>query len=361
MISVYTKLLTVSLKNIGGILKIKFKKIKAFPNKSFYNIFQILKWFKNNFIQVSLVILLSLSIFLPYIIYYISVNYKQFKFMGTNIDVLGYYGSVLGGMVTIIGIVLTFNYERKKSSEELRKNNLPLLRFSYKPDKFKSDPNKKYDVAVISGLTKEINDYNDSKKNLKQAFFLQQRLFNQQEHSNKQIEYYYSRLKIVANTYKNNSEEYLKESNYFQKAQEIIYNESRRISKDIVNLANSISQGPKKINIVNEGVLDIENIGLQTAIITSITLKKHDGTLSLDTEIFKVGRFAVPKNQKIQLTLLIDVYDYHELDYLLIEFIDLYHNKYEYLIPFELQEIEGKNSLIINPNNIPVLPKQLSN
>lgn len=90
-------------------------------------------------------------------------------------------------------------------------------------------------------------------------------------------------------------------------------------------------------------------------------MKKHDGTLSLDTEIFKVGRFAVPKNQKIKLTLLIDVYDYHELDYLLIEFIDLYYNKYEYLIPFELQEIEGKNSLIINPNNIPVLPKQLSN
>ena len=361
MISVYTKLLTVSLKNIGGILKIKFKKIKAFLIKLFYNIFRILKWFKNNFIQVSLVILLSLSIFLPYIIYYISVNYKQFKFMGTNIDVLGYYGSVLGGMVTIIGIVLTFNYERKKSSEELRKNNLPLLRFSYKTDKFKSDPNKKYDVAVISSLTKEINDYKDSIKNLKQTFLLQQRLFNQQKHSNKQIDYYSSRLKIVANTYKNNSEEYLKESNYFQKAQEIIFNESRRISEDIVNLANSISQGPKKINIVNEGVLDIENIGLQTAIITSITLKKHDGTLSLDTEIFKVGRFAVPNNQKIKLTLLIDVYDYHELDYLLIEFIDLYYNKYEYLIPFELQEIEGKNSLIINPNNIPVLPKQLSN
>lgn len=361
MISVYTKLLTVSLKNIGGILKIKFKKIKAFLIKLFYNIFRILKWFKNNFIQASLVILLSLSIFLPYIIYYISVNYKQFEFMGTNIDVLGYYGSVLGGMVTIIGIVLTFNYERKKSSEELRKNNLPLLRFSYKPDKFKSDPNKKYDVAVISSLTKEINDYNDSIKNLKQIFLVEQRLINQQEHSNKQIEYYNSRFKIVANTYKENSEEYLKESNYLQKAQEIIFNESRRISEDIVNLANSISQGPKKINIVNEGVLDIENIGLQTAIITSITLKKHDGTLSLDTEIFKVGRFAVSKDSKIQLTLLIDVYDYHELDYLLVEFIDLYYNKYEYLIPFELQEIEGENSLIINPNNIPVLPKQLSN
>ena len=360
MISVYTKLLTVSLKNIGGILKIKFKKIKAFLIKLFYNIFRILKWFKNNFIQASLVILLSLSIFLPFIIYYISVNYKQFKFMGTNIDVLGYYGSVLGGIVTIIGIILTFNYERKKSSEELRKNNLPLLRFSYRPKKFKSDPNKKYDVAVISGLTKAIDDYNNSKKNLEQIAFLQQRFFYQIEHYNKQLEYYYSRLKVVENIYKENSEEYLKEISYCQKAQEIIINEDYRIKEDILNSANSISQVPKKINIINEGFLDIENIGLQTAIITSITLKKYDGTLSLDTEIFKLGRFAVPKNSKIQLTLLIDIYNYHELDCLLIEFIDLYYNKYEYVITFELQEIEGENSLIINPNNIPVLPTQLS-
>lgn len=47
-----------------------------------------------------------------------------------NSDILGYYGAVIGGGVTVFGVYWTLNYESKKSEEERRKNSLPILRFS---------------------------------------------------------------------------------------------------------------------------------------------------------------------------------------------------------------------------------------
>lgn len=46
-----------------------------------------------------------------------------------NSDVLGYYGAIIGGGVTVFGVYWTLNYESKKSEEERRKNSLPILRF----------------------------------------------------------------------------------------------------------------------------------------------------------------------------------------------------------------------------------------
>lgn len=114
-----------------------------------------------------------------------------------------------------------------------------------------------------------------------------------------------------------------------------------------------------RITITNHGNLEIENIGLQTAIISSIALVKYDGSSSLNSEIFELKRFAVPKNGKIKLKLFISIYEYNELDVLSVEFEDLYSNRYVYEVPFELKKIQGMNALIINPNSVRVLPEHI--
>ena len=45
-------------------------------------------------------------------------------------DVLAYYGAVIGGGVTVLGVYWTFKYESELSKEERRENSLPILRFN---------------------------------------------------------------------------------------------------------------------------------------------------------------------------------------------------------------------------------------
>jgi hypothetical protein len=64
-----------------------------------------------------------------------------------NADTLGYYGALIGGGVTVLGVYWTLNYESKKSKEEReyerqnvkeerRKNSLPILQFEFSPKYF---------------------------------------------------------------------------------------------------------------------------------------------------------------------------------------------------------------------------------
>lgn len=64
-----------------------------------------------------------------------------------NSDILGYYGAVIGGGVTVLGVYWTLNYESKKSKEdrkqelknlieERRRDSLPILRFKFLPEGF---------------------------------------------------------------------------------------------------------------------------------------------------------------------------------------------------------------------------------
>lgn len=319
----------------------------------------IIIWCKNNFIHFVLIILFLLSLVLPLPLYKILVHSKEWKVMVNSIDILGYYGSVLGGVVAVIGIILTFNYERKKTREDLRENNLPLLRFSYEPNNFETSSSKNYDIAVTSGLTKVVSDWEDSRKALKNIAEQTKKLLNRQKIHQQQINHYIARQEIAKNTYGQNSEEFWEELKYFNKATSILRSISKRDQDAILNSAYNFKAVTDKINIQNGGVLEIENIGLQTAIISSISLIKCDGTSSINTEILELDRFAVPKNSSIELKLFISIYDYNEFDHLSVEFKDLYSNRYVYSIPFELKKVREMNALIINPNRIPVLPQYI--
>lgn len=51
-----------------------------------------------------------------------------------NSDTLGYYGALIGGGVTVLGVYWTLKHESENSKEERRKNSLPILRFNFSPE-----------------------------------------------------------------------------------------------------------------------------------------------------------------------------------------------------------------------------------
>lgn len=81
-------------------------------------------------------------------------------------DVLAYFGAVIGGIGTILGVYLTLSYESEKSKEEIkqerenlkeerRKDSLPVLRFDFKPAGFSSQivkPNNRVQVSDTKGI-----------------------------------------------------------------------------------------------------------------------------------------------------------------------------------------------------------------
>lgn len=54
-------------------------------------------------------------------------------------DTLGYYGSLIGGGVTVLGVYWTLKHESENSKEERRKNSLPILRFNFSPEHISYD------------------------------------------------------------------------------------------------------------------------------------------------------------------------------------------------------------------------------
>lgn len=51
-----------------------------------------------------------------------------------NSDTLGYYGAVIGGGVTVLGVYWTLKHESENSKEERRNNSLPVLSFNFSPE-----------------------------------------------------------------------------------------------------------------------------------------------------------------------------------------------------------------------------------
>ena len=54
-------------------------------------------------------------------------------------DILGYYGAVIGGGVTVLGVYWTLKHESENSKEETRKNSLPVLSFNFSPEHISYD------------------------------------------------------------------------------------------------------------------------------------------------------------------------------------------------------------------------------
>lgn len=77
------------------------------------------------FIRISMILLA-----VPVIIFLVLPMFGISNSLFDDSDILGYYGAVIGGGVTVLGVYWTLNYESKKSKDEKRESSLPIFTFS---------------------------------------------------------------------------------------------------------------------------------------------------------------------------------------------------------------------------------------
>lgn len=216
-----------------------------------------------------------------------------------NSDTLGYYGALIGGGVTVLGVYWTLNYESKKAveertqerellKEERRKNSLPILRFEFSENVF------------------AFNTLQQSKQVLGE------------DKGGKSFTNY----DIVIDT-TNGSSEYSKNS------------------------------------IHKYGNLIIDNIGLGTAIISEINLVRTnpEKTEVKNIGILKLNQKLILPKERIKLEMCIRSDDLNKEDTLYFTFMDLYSNKYLYKIPFNhLKEDIVKSRTYIFNEDVEMFP-----
>ena len=300
----------------------------------------ILQKLKKHIVNVILCILL-LSLILPLLCLYYGAFKKDAILY--NSDILGYYGAVIGGVVTVLGVYWTLNYESKKSKEERvherekieeereyerkkeeeerkrerqkeeeerkrervrfeeerRKNSLPILRFSYSPNS----------IPVIDGVTRETTP---NEKGI---------------------------YKIILNT-------------------------SDRSSVNKI-CENGIERGTANYKtifpIIESGNLYIDNVGLGAAILSNIYLFRKDTkeivkNLQADTQ----NRYIIQPETNLPLCMFICSNNFSKDDVLYVDFRDIYSNKYRYIISFENNFSNNEEEkTIINNYSVDVLPKQI--
>lgn len=210
-------------------------------------------------------------------------------------DVLGYYGSLVGGAVTVLGVYWTLNYESKKSKqereherkqveaereherkrveEERRKNSLPILRFTFQPNTSDSP------YAYTKESTTELNNNYD----------------------------------ILLNT-----------------VDECSIKKGKR-----VHIKRGKTDVKKIFQIFEYGDLEIENLGLGAAILSDVYLYRNNTEEIVNNlQVDAISKFIIPPGHTIKPQMLICSNDFCENDYLCVDFRDIYSNKYRYEISF---------------------------
>lgn len=344
----------------------------------------ISKFLKDYIVHIIIVVILY-SLFSPIILYIFGV-FKEGRALH-NSDILGYYGALIGGGVTVLGIYWTFNYERLISAEERKETSLPLLKFSLLTDEEESDNTKPYDLHIYRGL--ELNlEYDDLNK---EKEFLSAELTGL---DSQKSDILVARNKNKYNMSKSTSENY---------RDTCIYRDAC-LNKNLKKVENKIRETSKKNDEIPSKIseilfeqfsfhLSVENIGLQTAILSSMSLHSMDGISSRvqivyeydkDTtekpedlmkkdESTKLGMFAVPKETDISLKIAFwffdykrnysnksnDYRDYDNGDYLLIEFTDVYLNRYRYKLPIKIRKAFCEYSVILDSKQISINPQKI--
>lgn len=333
---------------------------------------------KKYFVHV-LVVIFLFALITPLILYFFGL-FKEKRAL-ENSDILGYYGALIGGGVTVLGIYWTFNYERLISAEERKETSLPLLKFSLSTltKDEDSDNTEPYDLHLYRGL--EINvEYDDL---MKEEWNLPYKLIKLK---NKRINILIARNINIDSTITKLSKRY--KDGCLNINLEKFKNKIEEFTKKNHEISNKISE------IVFEQFsfyLTIENIGLQTAILSSMSLCSKEGISSRvqvvyenDTtekpeilltkdELTKLGMFAVPKETETILKIAFWYFDYKSNysnksngsrdydngDYLLVEFTDVYLNRYRYKLPIKLRNFFGKYSVILDSKQIPINPEKI--
>lgn len=260
----------VLLAFVGGILVLTIILAVCIPYlRRRFRVPQIVK--KNSAAIIGAVVIF---IFILPIILWIFGLYEVKPF--SNSDTLGYYGTVIGGGVTVLGVYWTLNYESKKAveertqerellKEERRKNSLPILRFEF--------PSNVFSFNTLQQSEQVLEEDKGGKS--------------------------FTNYDIFIDT-TNGSSEYSKNS------------------------------------IHKYGKLKIDNIGLGTAIISDINLVRTnpEKTEVKNIGILKLNQKLVLPKERIELEMCIRSDDLNKEDTLYFTFMDLYSNKYLYKIPF---------------------------
>lgn len=304
-------------------------------------------------------------------------------------DVLGYYGTLIGGGVTVLGVYLTFKYERKILAEERKEESLPILMFSLRElteEECKND-NTLYDLEVIRGV--EVYEKYDVLKTEKIDLEWELDSLDRQ------------RTILLEERDENNANEDITKYERKDKGNKIcrelrkIETKVEKINTNLNIVSNNLSQ---LLFVESSYYLEIKNIGLQTAILSSISLCSQDGISSrvlisnrklntpvvkrdkrfekllLEDEITNINIFAVPKDATISIKINFLYNDYKESysnkgdwgpidndkgDYFLIEFTDVYLNRYRYKLPITLRYFFGLNAVNLDDKRVPVLPEKI--
>lgn len=273
---------------VGGLLVLAIILAVFIPClKKMFSVRQIIKEYAVPLIGAVVIFILTL----PFILWGTGdFGTKLFS----NSDTLGYYGALIGGGVTVLGVYWTLNYESKKSveersqerellKEERRKNSLPILRFRFVEMGFSFATLQQSEQVLIE------------------------------------------------------DEDEIPFKNY-------------HIFIDTTNGSSKYSQN----SIHKYGELKIDNIGLGTAIISDINLVRTnpEKTEVKNIGILKLNQELVSPQERIKLGMCIRSDDLNKEDTLYFTFMDLYSNKYLYKIPFDYleEDIAHSKTYIFNEN-----------
>lgn len=115
--------------------------------RSSFTIYEELNFIKKTKYKVIMLFICLLSV--PLVL--LAAGLFQDKSILHNSDILGYYGAIIGSIVTIFCIQATFKYENENLKEERRKDSLPILRFKFTPTA----------IDVVSGFTDTSTEYSN--------------------------------------------------------------------------------------------------------------------------------------------------------------------------------------------------------
>lgn len=293
--------------------------------------------------KVLLIIALTMLLAgVPYIIFVLLSDCEivEQMFSKNSTDVLGYYGALIGSVVTILGVYWTINYESKKSKED-RKN-----------ERKKEEEDRKRELKLLKEERENERQKEEVKRTQERELLKEERRKNSLPILRFSYDPDYKTPPFVVT-----EENTIITSQYHN----ILLNTTRKCSIEKgkrEHLKSSKTDVKTSAPIFEYGWLEIENIGLGAAILSDAHLYRSDkeeivNNLQVDT----INNYIIPPNKMIGTKMCICSHDFSEDDYLCVDFIDIYSNKYRYEISFEKNFPHADCKTKIHSEMVSVLPK----
>ena len=343
-----------------GFLNIIFSVLDFFDNKGYYDSLEKLKQYK---IPIVIALLLIVSLIAPIGAWYFGF-FDEGRLLNKS-DLLGYYGAIIGGGVTVLGVYWTLNYESKKSKEEREF------------ERQKEEEKRKLERERFQEEREYERQKEEERRKLERERFQEEREYERQkvveertqERERFQEERRKDSLPILRFTHS---------PNFYPVVEGVTRNlpKEKEIYKIILNTSDESSVFKTHYNgkergkaneetifrIIETGILEIQNVGLGAAILSNVYLYRKD-----TKEIVKnlqdntKDKYIIKPNTLLVLKTYICSNDFSKDDVLIVDFRDIYSNKYRYTISFENNFPNEEAKTIINDCSVDVLPTQKYN